>query len=138
MILIDTNVVIDALDPATRDHDWAFRQVVDAVNGEGGAINAVILAELCAGKRDPKGVANELRRFGLEVLDLPAATGPVCGTAYRSYKAARASSGGSTAPRVPLPDFFIGAHAEIMSWKVATRDTERYARYFPTVTLLTP
>jgi predicted nucleic acid-binding protein len=138
MILIDTNVVIDALDPAANDHDWALTQVVAAVHGEGGAINAVILAELCAGKRDPTGVAEELRSFGLEILDLPAATGPVCGKAYRSYKTARASSGGSVAPLVPLPDFFIGAHAQIMGWKVATRDTERFAKYFPSVALLAP
>ena len=138
MILVDTNVIIDALDKAARDHGWAFKQVVDAVSGEGGAINPVVLAELCAGKRDPAQVADELRRFGLDVLDLPSATGPVCGKAYRSYKAARASSGGSPAPLVPLPDFFIGAHAEIMGWKVATRDQERFARYFPAVKLLTP
>ena len=138
MILIDTNVVIDALDPATRYYDWALRQVVDAVNGEGGAINAVILAELCAGKRDPAGVAAELRKFGLEILGLPSASAPICGRAYRSYKTARSASGGSVAPLAPLPDFFIGAHAEIMGWKVATRDTERFAKYFPAVALLTP
>jgi hypothetical protein len=31
-----------------------------------------------------------------------------------------------------------GSHAEIMGWKLATRDTERMARYFPRVVLLTP
>jgi predicted nucleic acid-binding protein len=51
---------------------------------------------------------------------------------------ARAKSGGSTAPSIPLPDFFIGAHAEIMGWKIATRDVDRYASYFPTVKLITP
>ena len=32
---------------------------------------------------------------------------------------------------MPLPDFFIGAHAELMGWKLATRDVERYRIYFP-------
>ena len=138
MILVDTNVVIDALDPETRDYEWAFRQIVEAVSGEGAAINAVILAELCAGKREATGVAEELRRLGLEILDVPVASGPICGRAYRRYKTARTSSGGSAAPPVPLPDFFIGAHAEVLGWKVATRDPERFEKYFPSVRLLCP
>jgi predicted nucleic acid-binding protein len=39
---------------------------------------------------------------------------------------------------VPLPDFFIGAHAELMRWKLATRDVERYRLYFPAVELIEP
>jgi len=39
---------------------------------------------------------------------------------------------------MPLPDFFIGAHALVMGWKLATRDTERYRLYFPKVELIEP
>jgi hypothetical protein len=39
---------------------------------------------------------------------------------------------------MPLPDFFIGAQAEIMGWKIATRDQERFKRYFSKVALLAP
>jgi predicted nucleic acid-binding protein len=39
---------------------------------------------------------------------------------------------------MPLPDFFIGAQAEVMGWKIATRDTERFKKYFPKVPLLKP
>jgi len=54
------------------------------------------------------------------------------------YIHARRASGGGVAPRIPLPDFFIGAHAETMRWQLATRDSERIAKYFPKVVLLTP
>jgi predicted nucleic acid-binding protein len=37
-----------------------------------------------------------------------------------------------------LPDFFIGAHAKLMGWKLATRDVERYRIYFPAVELIKP
>jgi predicted nucleic acid-binding protein len=37
-----------------------------------------------------------------------------------------------------LPDFFVGAHAELMGWKLATRDMERYRLYFPDVELIEP
>ena len=53
MILMDTNVVIDARDPAQPSHAWAVAQIERAVAGEGGGINAVTLAELCAGSPRP-------------------------------------------------------------------------------------
>ena len=51
---------------------------------------------------------------------------------------ARRDSGGGAAPKMPLPDFFIGAQAEVMDWKVATRDQARFEKYFPGIALVTP
>lgn len=138
MILIDTNVVIDARDSSQANHVWAVRQIEQAVAGEGGGINAVALAELCAGSPSPADVEPEIRKLGLEIFDLPAAVSETCGTAYRRYVLARRASGGGNAPKIPLPDFFIGAHAEVMNWKLATRDAGRISRYFPKIILLTP
>ena len=138
MILFDTNVVIDAQDSSSASHTWSVRLIEEAVADEGGGINAVTLAELCAGSPNPAVIEPEIRKLGLEIFDLPATTATVCGKAYRHYVIARRASSGGMAPKIPLPDFFIGAHAEIMKWKLATRDAERISRYFPKVHLLTP
>jgi len=138
MILIDTNVVIDARDASQPDHAWAARLIEEAAAGEGAGINTVILAELCAGSTKPGDIESEIRKMEVDILDLPAAIATTCGKAYRRYLAARRGSGGGNAPRTPLPDFFIGAHAEATGWKLATRDHERIARYFPKVSLITP
>jgi predicted nucleic acid-binding protein len=37
-----------------------------------------------------------------------------------------------------LPDFFIGAHAEVGKYQLLTRDAARYSSYFPLVTLISP
>jgi predicted nucleic acid-binding protein len=37
-----------------------------------------------------------------------------------------------------LPDFYIGAHAEVEGLTLATRDATRYRTYFPSVSLITP
>lgn len=138
MILIDTNVVIDARDSSQANQAWAARLIEEAVAGEGGGINAVTLAELCAGSPKPEDIAPEIRKLGLEIFDLPAAASENCGAAYRRYAVARRASGSGPAPKIPPPDFFIGAHAQVMKWKLATRDAERISRYFPKVRLLTP
>jgi hypothetical protein len=138
MILLDTNVVIDARDSTQPDHAWAVAQIQAAVASEGAAINTVTLAELCVGSPKPEDVAPEIRKLGLHILDLPAATATICGKAYRRYLLARRASGAGPAPKTPLPDFFIGAHAEVMGWKLATRDRDRIVRYFPAVDVLAP
>ncbi len=37
-----------------------------------------------------------------------------------------------------LGDFFIGAHAAVSGHPILTRDTQRYAAYFPSVKLIAP
>lgn len=58
--------------------------------------------------------------------------------AYQAYRERRRAESGRDAPSLPLPDFFIGAHAQVMGWPLATADEGRFRTYFPTVTLLTP
>src|ERR1700720_1718504 len=98
--------------------------VAEAVSGGGAAVNAIIFAELCVGQAEPAGVEFELLAAGFTILDLPAAASLICGRAYTQYKLARRRSRGGEAPGIPLPDFFIGVHAELMGWKLATRDSE--------------
>ena len=42
------------------------------------------------------------------------------------------------APKSPLPDFFIGAHASLLGLPLATADVCRYRTYFPEIQLITP
>ena len=38
----------------------------------------------------------------------------------------------------PLPDFYIGAHAEVEGLTLVTRDAARYRTYFSNVALIIP
>ena len=138
MILLDTNVLIYASDPRSKHCRWARQTIADAVAGDGAAVNAVSVAEACVGDAEPRTVADRIRTWGVTVLDVPAAASEVCARAYVAYRKRRKSESGKEAPSVPLPDFFIGAHAQIMGWTLATGDEDRFRKYFPTVPLKTP
>ena len=67
-----------------------------------------------------------------ERLPLPYAAGWLAAQAFLKY---RRSGGVKTSP---LPDFYIGAHAEVGGHTLVTRDPSRYRTYFPSVRLIVP
>jgi len=138
VILLDTNVLIDGFDSSARLHEWASNLIRNGLLGEGVAINPMILAELCVGDLVPDTVALRLETLGVVILDLPAAASTRCAQAYAAYLENRRKQPTPEAPKTPLPDFFIGAHASFLCLPIATADISRYHTYFPEVTLLTP
>ena len=138
MILLDTNIIIDAHYGSAIERNRARNLISSAVINEGAAISSVSLAELYAGPDPGLTIEEEIRHTGVAIFDIPVAAAPICGRAYRKYRVARRKSGGGKGSSIPLPDFFIGAHAELMGWELATRDSERFRLYFPKVKLIEP
>ena len=139
MILLDTNVLIYASDQASPFHKWAFDLIAEAVaGGEGVCANAVSLAEVCVGDAHPGSVSQRIEAWGVELVGVPAAAAVDCAAAYVTYRARRKADSGKDAPTLPLPDFFIGAHAQVMGWTVATGDAARFRTYFPSLPVVHP
>jgi predicted nucleic acid-binding protein len=136
VILLDTNVLIYASTPRSPFLKWAREVIAEGVSGDGAATSAVSIAEICVGDAEPDTVAERVRSWGVAVLDVPAAA--ACARAYRAYRERRRVESERDAPVMPLPDFFIGAHAEVMRWPIATADEGRFRAYFPSVVLRTP
>ena len=137
-MLLDTNVLIYAADERAKHCRWARRIIAEGVSGDGAAVNAISVAEVCVGDLDPATVADRIRSWGVAVLDVPVAASEVCARAYLAYRMRRKADSGKDASAVPLPDFFIGAHAQIMGWTLATADDARFKTYFPDVPLKSP
>ena len=138
MILLDTNVLIYASTPRSPFLRWAREVIAEGVSGDGAATSVVSVAEICVGDGQPESVAERIRSWGVVVLDVPAVAAEPCARAYREYRERRRSGSDRDAPLLPLPDFFIGAHAQIMEWPIATADEGRFRTYFPSVVLKTP
>jgi predicted nucleic acid-binding protein len=73
-----------------------------------------------------------LAELSIRLERTPAPALFLAGQAFRRYR----SAGG---PRTSvLPDFFIGAHAQVMNIPILTRDVRRYRSYYPKVKLIAP
>lgn len=102
------------------------------------AINPVILAEYLIGEQAPDTVITRLTTYLIAIPDLPSMAAPRCAEAYASYLENRRQQPAPLAPKSPLPDFFIGAHASMLNLSLATADVGRYQTYFPEVELIPP
>ncbi len=138
MILFDSSVIIDARDASSPWHRWAKEQIAVAVSTEGAAVNTVIVAESSVRATDREAVPKLLEGFGIVLVPLPIAAAVPAAKAYAGYLDRLAREGKPSSSKVPLPDFFIGAHAQAEGLTLVTRDPDRIKTYFPGVKLVLP
>ncbi|MDB5385870.1 MAG: hypothetical protein JWM11_1516 [Planctomycetaceae bacterium] len=130
--LVDTNVLLDI---ATADPvwlQWSKNQFHLAVSQGPILINPIIYAALAPAFQSSADLDQWLDPVIFQRLPLPFAAGWRAAQAFLIYKRA----GGTKTS--PLPDFYIGAHAEVEKLTLITRDANRYRTYFPQVVLISP
>lgn len=131
-MLVDTNVISDVLTPGSEWQEWSIDRL-DERRRKGGLLsNEIVFAELSARMASEATVETVLSRLGIVFARMPTAALFTAGQVYRKYRAA-----GGLRSNV-LPDFFIGAHAQINGSAILTRDARPYRTYFPDVELITP
>ena len=129
--LVDSSVLLDIMAPSAW-RQWSEEEFAKAVDGGDVAINQVIYAEVAVGFATQESLERALQGAGIRRLPLPWASAWLVAEAFGRYRRA----GG---PRtVPLPDFFIGAHAAAAGLALLTRDPARVRTYFPDVALISP
>jgi len=131
MVLVDANVLLDIITADPVWFEWSAKALEKAL-GKGLVINPVVYAEVGAGFRKETELEAALDWTVFDRLELPYAAAFRAGQAYVQYR----RQGGNR--RSPLPDFFIGAHAEATGMTLLTRDAVRYRSYFPKVRLICP
>jgi predicted nucleic acid-binding protein len=132
MVLVDANVLLDVLTDDPDWRAWSEEQLLDTVETDELAINPIIYAELAPAYRSARELERALRGWTLRRLPLPYEAAFLAGQAFVRYR----REGGQR--RSPLPDFYIGAHAETEQLRLLTRDTGRYRIYFPRIDLIAP
>jgi predicted nucleic acid-binding protein len=132
MLLVDSNVLVDVLENDPQWADWSIAQLRAQSKIHKLAINPIIYAELSLTFSSAEALDQTLDDLGLTLLEIPRPALFLAGKAFVKYRRQ-----GGTKNNV-LGDFFIGAHAAVSSYPLLTRDTRRYATYYPTVVLVAP
>lgn len=130
--LVDSCVLLDVF---TEDPAWfVWSSEVLARQGDVGAlvINPVIHAEVSARFARIEDLEAALPADAFEYRSIPREAAFLAGKCFVRY---RRRGGGKS---IPLPDFFIGAHAAVERLPILTRDPRRFREYFPTVELVSP
>lgn len=132
MTLLDTNVVVDILSNDPTWLQWSAEQVDRCRNTGPLSINEVSYAELSVHAESEALLQHALAELSIQLERTPTSALFLAGQAFRRYRA----TGG---PRASiLPDFFVGAHAQVMNVSILTRDVRRFRNYFPGVRLISP
>jgi predicted nucleic acid-binding protein len=132
MVLVDTNVLVDVVERDPKWFGWSVGQMRSLALTHQLAINPIIYAELASTYSSSAILDQKIATMNLVFENIPRQAAFLAGKAYVLYRRQ-----GGTKSNV-LPDFFIGAHAAVLGCPILTRDTRRYAAYFPTVRLIAP
>lgn len=131
-MIIDSNVVIDLLEPGRPDGRAAARAVGWHAAMSQPLVNLIIVAEVSSRYFTATETEFALERLGLMIDPLDTKIAHQAGLAFREYR----RRGG---PRMTiLPDFLIGAHARCRNVPIITRDRDRFESYFPDLHLIDP
>jgi hypothetical protein len=130
--LIDTNVLFDFLSEDAEWFDWSAAMLSEAAERGPVVINPIVYAEVSVRYDRIEHVELALTPDYFLRAPLPWEAAFLAAKCFERYR----KRGGKRT--LPLPDFFIGAHAAVAGLALLTRDPRRYRTYFPKLRLIAP
>ncbi|MBU4372555.1 MAG: type II toxin-antitoxin system VapC family toxin [Syntrophaceae bacterium] len=131
-ILVDSSVILDILTEDGSWFAWSAKTLADCASSNILAVNPIIYAEVSIRFEKVEELDAALPLTYFRRLPLPWEAAFLAGKCFLDYR----RKGGQK--RSPLPDFYIGAHAEVGGMTLLTRDAARYRTYFPSLRLIAP
>lgn len=126
---IDTSVIIPLLDDQAEHHEWC-RTKVEVVERPI-LVSDIVYTEVSVGMRTKEELDEALERFDFVRTNYSDTALFRAGKAFLAHK----RNGGRNHL---LPDFLIGALADVEGEPLLTRDAGKVKTYFPDVVLITP
>jgi hypothetical protein len=126
---IDTNILMDILVPNPR---WNEASAITLSRSGALIISDVVYAELGAHFAARESLDEFLESLDIRVEPLNRQASYLAGRAWRAYR-----KRGGRRERI-LPDFLIGAHAQMQASRLLTRDRGFYRELFPDLVIIEP
>jgi predicted nucleic acid-binding protein len=130
--LVDSNVILDVVNDDKEWVDWSASMLARSAHEGRLIINPLIYAEVSCGFDRIEALDDAVPPEYFVREPLPWAAAFLAAKAYLKYR-----KRGGRRP-VPLPDFYIGAHAALNGYTLLTRDKRRYRTYFPRLKIVAP
>lgn len=130
---VDTNVVIYLLEPSSEFHDWSLEEVAKAKENGPVILPDIVYAELSIGLDSKEATDEALAGLAFERLPCSDASLFRAGRAFLKYR----DDNKGTKTNV-LPDFLIGAQAEVMGAPLLTANRGDFLKYFSEINLICP
>jgi predicted nucleic acid-binding protein len=131
-VLIDANVLLDVMTEDRRWLAWSAEAIERAADHHRLVINPIVYAEVSIRYSRIEDLDAALPKAMFEREAIPYEAAFLAGKSFSTYR----RRGGTK--QLPLPDFFIGAHAAVAGYLLLTRDAARYRTYFPKLSLVAP
>ncbi|MGF7006431.1 type II toxin-antitoxin system VapC family toxin [Aminobacter sp. BE322] len=130
-VLVDSNIFLDMFQggPASA---WSRSCLVREGSVGALVVNPVIWSEISVRFRTEADLAESLEGLAIHKAQIPYEAAFAAGKAHLAYR----QNGGSRDRT--LPDFLIGAHAQVAGHRLLTRDATRYRGYFPDLDIIAP
>jgi predicted nucleic acid-binding protein len=131
-VMVDSCVYLDVFSEDSRWFAWSSDALASAADAGGIVLNSVIYSEISVRFDRIEELEALLPPEVFSYLAIPREAAFLAGKCFVEYR----RRGGSRV--LPLPDFFIGAHAAVSSLPLVTRDARRFREYFPKLGLICP
>lgn len=131
-VLVDSNVLLDLATEDPKWGVWSENMIRTLADRTVLVINPIIYAEVSIGFSTIEDLEAALPENLFRRDQLPYEAGFLAGKCFLAYR----RRGGARS--LPLPDFYIGAHASIAGYSLLTRDAKRYRTYFPRLDVVAP
>ncbi len=123
--LVDSSVMLDILTEDSTWAEWSGAALAQARDEGRLMINPIVYAEASVGFDRIEDLDDAVSVGDFEREALPSEAGFLAGKAFLVCR----KRGGER--RSPLPDFYIGAHAAVRSYRLLTRDTAQVPHLLP-------
>ena len=130
--LVDTNIWVDCIDEKSPWHEWSTNQLQSCGERSPLHINVMIYTELLVPGPSVQALDSLLDVYETLRSSIPWSCAGLTAAAFALYR----RQGGSRT--VPMPDFYIGAHAAVSNLSVLTRDPRPYRNYFQRLRVIEP